>query len=98
MGTASVQAETSLQSLWQPPQEGITKVNVDAAFAHGQATLGVVLRTSTGEVLRCVVTQQDHILDAMHSEMLAIKFGLECVKNQNLSHLILESDCLLAVQ
>lgn len=64
--------------IWQPPQEGWTKCNVDGAFYQdlGQGAVGAVLRDSTGMFGGGRAQWYCHGLDALTMEALACRDGM----------------------
>ncbi|OMO96399.1 reverse transcriptase [Corchorus capsularis] len=66
------------QRVWQPPANGLVKINADAAFyqADGLAVLVAVIRDYTGRVLLSGTTKIDRVTSVLFAEVYAIRFGL----------------------
>ncbi|GLT27463.1 hypothetical protein SLA2020_024590 [Shorea laevis] len=94
--TNPVVAETA----WTRPPDGVVKINVDASIPHqaGMVSLGVVLRDSNGRVLGAGKKTMSFHGGVTHAEMLAICFGVQLGKKFGCRSIIVESDCLNAVQ
>ncbi|XVF64975.1 hypothetical protein PTKIN_Ptkin09bG0209700 [Pterospermum kingtungense] len=72
-------------SFWQPPEGGVIKINVDAS--HCQTTKAAVIG----------IVAPDHYDCIFLAELKAIQEGLLCARQDQFSRIIIESDCLLAV-
>ena len=85
---------------WISPSEDCVKLNVDAALCSvaKEATLGVVARNSRAEIQFSAVTKDRDIESPLHAEMKAILFGLQVTRELEYSSIIVESDCMIAVQ
>ncbi|XVF21358.1 hypothetical protein REPUB_Repub12eG0083500 [Reevesia pubescens] len=85
---------------WQPPPDGIMKINVDAAFCNLDSTaqLGVVIRDSRGDVNCSAVVTKHFILSVLVGELEAILFGLDIAREMGFNSILLETDCQVAVK
>ncbi|OMO61966.1 hypothetical protein COLO4_33281 [Corchorus olitorius] len=84
---------------WLAPSPRMLKLNVDAAYREDLrvATLAMVLRDHVGKVLLCGLLKLENIPSITRAEFLAIRFGVEEVKEANYVRVIVESDCATAV-
>ena len=75
--------------LWTQPSAGFVKLNMDAAYDSDslQATVGVVLRDSSGKFLAA-----GDCVDALMAEATALRFGLNLAQLFGCSRLIINSD------
>ena len=73
---------------------------MDVAFnlSSKTASLGMVIRDSSGRVRLCVATKIDRVYLLLHAEIKAILFGLEIAWTNSFTSLIVESDSLVAIQ
>ena len=80
---------------WVQPPRGFVKLNVDAAYDSDslQATVGVVLRDSSGKFLAA-----GDCVDALMAEATALRFGLNLAQSFGCSRLIINSDVIAAMQ
>jgi len=78
---------------WMKPPEGKLKVNVDASFAAGMGSTGVVIRDSGGGFIAASVSFLPSVLDATMAEAYALKEGLCLVNQIGCSNFVLQSDC-----
>ncbi|XP_062014476.1 uncharacterized protein LOC133731014 [Rosa rugosa] len=87
-------------SEWQAPDRGRLKLNCDGAASDnlGRYGLGFVVRNELGAVLLAAGQIIVNLVSALISELLAIKEGLEMVKERRLSSVEVENDRLSAVQ
>ncbi|KAL3820475.1 hypothetical protein ACJIZ3_006380 [Penstemon smallii] len=84
---------------WNPPPPGTIKINVDAAVdeAKGSVGLGIVARDHEGAVLGWSSEKCDAFWDPLTAESIALLRGLELSIAKGWRHVILEGDCVLAV-
>jgi len=82
---------------WKRPSEGVLKINVDAAFKPdtGQGGWGAVIRNAEGEVVRAGAGCLNHVMDALHAEMLAAREGVRLAAEAGMGQVILETDAML---
>ena len=80
--------------LWTHPSAGFVKLNVDAACDSDslQATVGVVLRDSSGKFLSAGNNVAGDCVDALMAEAIALRFGLNLAQSFGCSRLIINSD------
>ncbi|XP_062012631.1 uncharacterized protein LOC133729159 [Rosa rugosa] len=85
---------------WKPALHGKWKLNVDGSFLPHSTKGGVggVLRDSSGHFKAGFVLQTSYAASAKHVELMAIKEGLELLRNLLARNVILETDCLEATQ
>lgn len=60
--------------------------------------VGGVIRNQAGNFIGCFAYRIHHVASAQQVELLAIRAGLELVQPLQLERVVVESDCLLAVQ
>ncbi|EEE57524.1 hypothetical protein OsJ_07834 [Oryza sativa Japonica Group] len=84
---------------WVRPPPGWSKLNVDGSFnnSSGQAGIGMILRNSEGEAIFTGRQAIANCVDALESELLACKFGLDLALHWSILPIILETDSILAV-
>ncbi|OMO50310.1 hypothetical protein CCACVL1_30518 [Corchorus capsularis] len=72
---------------------------VDASFCSStlEAGLGVVVRSSEGEVLVSAAKHIGFVSNSLYAEVHAILFGIEIALEYDIQDCIIESDCLIAV-
>ena len=87
-------------SAWVKPQMMQIKVSVDAAtFREFQSSgIGMVARDDKGELLLARTVYFGDVYSAEMAEGLAIKEALSWIKSQAWQEVVIESDCLAAVQ
>ncbi|KAL9225663.1 hypothetical protein vseg_001559 [Gypsophila vaccaria] len=82
---------------WQPPPEGVVKINVDAGIYDTKRGFGVVTRDDTGEVVWCSVLQEEGEMAAETAEAMAILWAMTKARDAGISRVVVESDCLTVV-
>ncbi|OMP05831.1 hypothetical protein COLO4_08521 [Corchorus olitorius] len=67
------------QLVWVPPTPGILQVNSDVSFCttRGEASMGVVIRDSGGDVVVSGSRRLSFVSDSLYAEVHAILFGFE---------------------
>lgn len=85
---------------WVRPQELTIKVSVDASIFRefNVSGIGLVARDSKGEMIMARTVRLNEVLDPDMVEVMAIKEALSWMKNKTWQNIIVESDCLVAVQ
>ncbi|XP_040989052.1 uncharacterized protein LOC121236684 [Juglans microcarpa x Juglans regia] len=85
---------------WKPPPSNWLKLNVDGAVFDeiNKAGVGLVLRDGKGNVMLAASKIEYEVSDAQAIELLAIFRALQLCANMGIQRLLLESDCLMAVQ
>ena len=83
---------------WEKPPPGYLKLNVDGSFRDNQGTYGGVLRDEAGAWIwgffgRC----DDDNYSALQAELMAIKVGLQALKERGLIRVMVETDSSQAV-
>ncbi|XVF19448.1 hypothetical protein REPUB_Repub11eG0112000 [Reevesia pubescens] len=98
-GTESNAVVSSTTEGWRPPAQGGLKINVDASFSGvvAEAGVGLVARDSTGTVVFSAYTRFNSVRSSLMAEVLAIWWALEIAREQHFNRIVVESDCLLAV-
>ena len=78
---------------WEPPREGLLKVNVDASTGRdGKKGVGVVVRDSTGEVKVMACRSFKANWEVEMVEAFAVLYGLQICWQEGLRRLELETD------
>jgi len=78
---------------WKKPPEGKIMVNVDASFADGMGSTGVVIRDSSGGFVAALTSFLQSVLDAPMAEAYALKEGLCLVNQIGCTNFILQLNC-----
>ncbi|XVF20976.1 hypothetical protein REPUB_Repub12eG0050600 [Reevesia pubescens] len=96
---ARINCGVVMHSTWQPPPVGTIKINTDVAFyKHNlEAKLGVIARDYVGNIIFSASMTKTHTTSAFLGELHALLLGLDLSKEWGFNHIILESDCLMAV-
>ncbi|KAM6589517.1 hypothetical protein CsatA_012122 [Cannabis sativa] len=91
---------TSSCNSWSKPAEGMTKINVDGATfdATNSFGTGFIARDSSGTVILASSTYSYGFSNAPFAEIISIKEALSWIKDSHLSNVVIETDCLTAVQ
>ncbi|KAB1221835.1 hypothetical protein CJ030_MR2G004015 [Morella rubra] len=82
---------------WQPPTEGMLKINFDVAVRENWLCAGVVCRNHHGEVLR-VRTQKFRGRDPLKGEALAARIAFALAEEFVDTDILIEGDSLLLVE
>jgi ribonuclease HI len=83
---------------WKPPDMSMAKLNVDGSFSgKGNAGIGMILRSCTGDVILAACRQVRQCQDALEAELMAIEEGLLLSQQWSTLQLVVESDCADAV-
>ncbi|KAL9422921.1 hypothetical protein AB3S75_035080 [Citrus x aurantiifolia] len=82
------------QHVWNPPQEGFVKVNIDAAtnLEKNLAGLGAVMRDESGQVTAAAIKVSKFHGDVSYAEAEAMEWGMQVAKEALVKDLIVESD------
>jgi len=92
-------AETCMAPRWQAPGPGSIKINVDGAFkGNGEASIGVIIRDSTGSVLLSAWRVVSNAANAEEVELMACWEGISLAVEWTPMPTILETDCTAAVK
>ncbi|PRQ32559.1 putative ribonuclease H-like domain-containing protein [Rosa chinensis] len=88
------------QTLWFPPATGTLKLNVDGEFLSSiqYGGTGGVLRNDQGDFIAAFSYRAESVLSPLHAELLALKYGLDFLHAMNVTKVVMETDCLVAVQ
>ena len=92
--------EFPTEVVWHPPNEGIFKINTNAAFnaSSAVAKIRVVCRDSSGTVCFCASARKKDVKSPLQAELLSILFGLEITIDKGFKCIQMEIDYLIAVQ
>ncbi|KAL9233000.1 hypothetical protein vseg_008046 [Gypsophila vaccaria] len=82
---------------WQPPPEGVVKINVDAGCYQAKRGFGILARNDMGVVVWCSVIQEEGEMVVEVAEAMAILWALTKARDAGNSRVVLESDCLTVV-
>ncbi|KAK4486782.1 hypothetical protein RD792_006634 [Penstemon davidsonii] len=78
-----------------PPKSGSLKVNTDAAFKDGMASIAVVIRNCNGTIVIASTTSYP-CLSSLAAEMLSIKVACSLLNDFKLVDVCIKNDCLHA--
>lgn len=89
-----------MRKSWSPPPEGSLKMNVDGAFlpTFQFGGVGGVLCDHQGSFIAAFSYRKESVSSPLHCELLAIHDGLLFLQAMDVSNVIINSDCQLAVQ
>ncbi|BAS97236.1 Os06g0277200 [Oryza sativa Japonica Group] len=92
--TEKVHASAVQIAKWEPPPEGVAKVNIDAGFRKetGDACAGIIVRDCWGLVLLAACKKLPRCSSATLAEALAFLEGVRLAMNWIHMPIILESD------
>nr|ABB47654.2 hypothetical protein LOC_Os10g29450 [Oryza sativa Japonica Group] len=92
--TEKVHANAVQIAKWEPPPEGVAKVNIDAGFRKetGDACAGIIVRDCRGLVLLAACKKLPRCSSATQAEALACLEGVRLATNWIHMPIILESD------
>ncbi|KAL9245385.1 hypothetical protein vseg_019046 [Gypsophila vaccaria] len=82
---------------WQPPPEGVVKINVDAGIYQAKRGFGILARDDMGVVVWCSVIQEEGEMVVEVAEAMAILWALSKARDAGNSRVVVESDCLTMV-
>lgn len=87
---------TPLPDVWVPPDPGVIKINVDAAFPDSSTyfRVSMVARNSQGVCLWWACKEFPGRPTPSEGEAMAVLFGLQVAVQQQWERLTLETDCL----
>lgn len=85
---------------WRKPAPGLIKCNVDASFSevNGSGATGVVLRDHEGTTWGGSAKWYNHCLNALTTEALACRDGMQFALDRGMTRLLMETDCQVLVQ
>jgi hypothetical protein len=84
---------------WKAPDMSMAKLNVDGSFSgKGNAGIGMILRSCTGDVLLAACRQVNQCQDALEAELMALEEGLQLSQQWSTMQLVVEPDCTDAVE
>uniref|UniRef100_A0A2N9IF45 Reverse transcriptase zinc-binding domain-containing protein n=1 Tax=Fagus sylvatica TaxID=28930 RepID=A0A2N9IF45_FAGSY len=95
-GESSSKINFGCKKRWEPPDDGIIKMNVDAAIGKDKATIAVVARNHQGSIIKVWAKLTSHLEPAL-AEATAINWALEIAKLENFEHICIESDAKFCV-
>ncbi|XP_062000509.1 uncharacterized protein LOC133717787 isoform X2 [Rosa rugosa] len=103
-GTANrdsgVAVNGDVESRWKAPEDGVIKLNCDGVVSLNvkQFGTGFVVRNHQGLLVLAGGQRLSHQLSSVVVNLLAIKEGLEAVKECGGGRVVVETNCLLAVK
>lgn len=85
---------------WNPPDLGHWKLNVDGTLFldHSRAGLDYVLQNEQGQVQVAATKPEFHFTEPLEVELLAIFCGMQLCASLGPLDLLVETNCLLAVE
>ncbi|XP_027169443.1 uncharacterized protein LOC113769173 [Coffea eugenioides] len=93
--TASSKRERLVQHTWEPPKEGVMRINTDAAVSAKMVRtgLGIVARNWRGELVKARGIVGRRRGKAATEESLAIRSALEMAQDAGWTNIEVQSDC-----
>ena len=82
--------------MWQAPQPGYIKLNVDASILSDKAFIAVIARDCGGSLIKAW-TKQAVTLDPAMAEAAAINWALELALAEGFINILVESDAKICV-
>jgi len=84
---------------WRKPDPGWIKCNVEASFHDGDRTgaTGVVLRDHDGRACGASARWYEHSLNALATEAMACRDGMQFARGRGVRKLLMETDCQVLV-
>jgi ribonuclease HI len=91
---AATEGEATQVMRWRLPEDGHYKINVDGAFypESNSGATGVVMRNSTGSLLRASARCLDSTGSALLAEAEAFRDGVRIIPEGTTDHIVLETD------
>ena len=85
--------------IWKPPPKGWFKVNTDVAIQiqEQRVGLGILIRDSEGGFVAAAMKTSKFYDNITYAEAEAINLGIEVAGGAAIRSLVIESDCLEAV-
>jgi hypothetical protein len=85
---------------WRKPGPGLIKCNVDASFSEQNSTgaTGAVLRDHEGRICGGSAKWYNHCLNALATEAMACRNGMQLAIDRGVTRLLMETDCQVLVQ
>ena len=77
--------------VWKPPEEGWLKVNIDGSFNNGVGASGGLIRDVNG-VFKVGFLFKGIFTTSLRAELWGVMLGLRLAWENNISHLVLETD------
>ncbi|XP_071927599.1 uncharacterized protein [Coffea arabica] len=92
---ASSEVDKQLQHGWEPPKEGVIKINTDAAISAKmvRTELGIIARNWRGGIVKAKGITESRRGEAAKEEALAIRSALEMVKDAGWTNIEVQSNC-----
>ncbi|KAK1630057.1 hypothetical protein QYE76_004372 [Lolium multiflorum] len=84
-----------IRTLWHPPDDGWTKINVDGAFSSGEGASGAIARDHRGLFLAAKAIWYPNAANALTMEAHAIRDGVVLARDQKFQKVIIETDSLV---
>ncbi|XP_074327790.1 uncharacterized protein LOC141665702 [Apium graveolens] len=86
--------------LWSPPNENKTKINTDAAVfeASNRYSFAFAARNHKGELIEARSSCKEGCITPECAEAMGIREALSWIKDEQLKDVVVETDCLVAVQ
>ena len=84
---------------WKPPPKGWFKVNTDTAIQiqEQRVWLGILIRDSEGGFVAATMKTSKFFNNITYAEAEAINLGFEVTKGVTIQSLVMESNCLEAI-
>lgn len=95
-GSALVVSSPTPPQIWVPPDPGLIKINVDAAFPNAANffRISLVARNSDGVCLRWIRKELEGRPLPSEGEAVSVLHGVQEACARNWRHVIIETDCL----
>ncbi|XP_071933154.1 uncharacterized protein [Coffea arabica] len=92
---APLEMEGQIQQRWEPPKEGIMRINTDAAISAQmvRTRLGIIAKNWLGETVKAKGITERRRGEAATEETLAIRGALEMPQGARWTNIEVQSDC-----
>ncbi|XP_057431929.1 uncharacterized protein LOC130724666 [Lotus japonicus] len=89
---------TGCKRKWEPPPEGVFKINVDAGWTGSSSTcFGMVVRAHDSKLMVAASFFEPHRMDPTIAEAMALRWYLQTAVDMEIEDAIIESDSQIVI-